>query len=76
MGEFTGPKEGGQGICHRKGDRGVRQWGEKERMSSCREKENRGGWSKMSGCTGKSLWGQDNPAPGLENSGLGVGYAR
>ena len=25
---------------------------------------------------GKSLWGKGSPAPGLESSGLGAGYAR
>ena len=45
-----------------------REKGEQRR----REKEE----SEMSGYIGKSLWGKGSPAPGLESSGLGAGYAR
>ena len=31
---------------------------------------------KCLGYTGKSLWRKGSPAPGLESSGLEVGYAR
>lgn len=44
----------------------------------CIERAERGGEeeTKRSGLYGEELWGKSSPAPELENSELGVGYAR
>ena len=55
--------------------------GKRKRESMCIERrkggrqKRRGSEAKRSDYIGKSLWGKGSPAPGLESSGLGEGYA-
>jgi hypothetical protein len=73
--EFTGPKDQGQGSCHREAGVGEREREKERRGHTCRERreEER---QKCLDYIGKSLWGKGSLAPGLESSGLGVGYTR
>ena len=70
-GEFTGPKEQGQGHCHGERDRGER---DKERKCVHREKEKGEERPKCLDYIGRSLWGKGSPAPGLEKSRLETEY--
>ena len=74
MGEFSGPKERGQGSHH--GERLGRGKRKRERVHKQREKRRRRGRgeSKMSGLYREESLGEGQPSPGLESSPLGAGY--
>ena len=50
--------------------------GKREKRKEQEREWERGEETKMLDYIGKSLWEKGSPASGLENSGLGAGYAR
>jgi hypothetical protein len=71
-GKLAGPKD--QGSHH--GERGRWEAKEREKGQAQREKDKRRERAKCLDYIGRSLWGKDSQAPGLESSELGAGYAR
>ena len=77
---FIGKLLSGKLLAPRKEARevtmGIRERAPKQRKKSRRRRERRERKPKCLDYIGKSLWGKGSPAPGLESSGLGAGYAR
>ena len=76
QGEFTGPKDRGQGSHH--GESGKAEEKEKKSAGTEREEEKKEEREspKCLYYVGQNLCRKDSPALGLESSGLGAGYAR
>jgi hypothetical protein len=77
--KFTSPREGGREVSTR---REREEWGKREKEGTCRKRERRekrereGERKKCLHYIGKSSWGKGSPAPELESSGVGAGYAK
>ena len=73
LGEFTGPKDQGQGSHHGSWGREIKRKGKHAERKGKEKKRER---PKYLHYIGKILWEIGSPAPKLERSGLGTGYAR